>query len=316
MMKALPPAFTWITLGVAGGLDEGNMNCHLLAPLGSTDYISLDAGTLWAGLRVACERGCFSDIKPHDGLTLEGTVMHHHIKAYLITHPYLDHCEGLVVASPNDSKKPIMSLKGVIEDIEEHIFNWRVWPNFADKGVTPLLEQYSYLVLEDGEKKRIPESSMNVETHALAHGEHTDSAAFLIESGGEYLLYMGDTGPDEVEKCTNTEDLLKRIAPLVRENRMHGIFIETSYPDGQPDELLFSHLTPSWVITAFRKLSVMVDAQNPREALQGLKVIITHIKPDLSVRITPREVIEKELHEHNDLGLEFIFAEQGRRYEL
>ncbi|UCH44158.1 MAG: hypothetical protein JSV11_07570, partial [Nitrospiraceae bacterium] len=107
-----------------------------------------------------------------------------------------------------------------------------------------------------------------------------------------------------------------RIAPLIRDNRLQGIFIETSYPDGRPDELLFSHLTPSWVITAFRKLSVMVDAQNPRQALRGLNVIITHIKPDLSARITPREVIEKQLHEQNDLGLELIFAEQGRRYEL
>jgi 3',5'-cyclic-nucleotide phosphodiesterase len=315
-MKTLSPAFTWITLGVAGGLDEGNMNFHLLAPLGTSDYICLDAGTLWAGLRFANERGCFPDIKPREDLTLEGTVMHHHIKAYLITHPYLDHCEGLVIASPNDSRKPIMSLKGVIEDIDEYIFNWRVWPNFAERGVTPVLNQYSYVVLEEGEKRRIPDSSMNVETHPLAHGEHTDSAAFLIESGGAYLLYMGDTGPDEVEKRTSTEDLFKRIAPLIRDNRLQGIFIETSYPDGRPDELLFSHLTPSWVITAFRKLSVMVDAQNPRQALRGLKVIITHIKPDLSARITPREVIEKQLHEQNDLGLELIFAEQGRRYEL
>jgi 3',5'-cyclic-nucleotide phosphodiesterase len=315
-MKTPDSRFTWITLGVEGGLHESNLNAHLLSPSGSSDYICLDAGTLMEGLKVAADNNCFTGIPLQDDLRLEGTILHHNIKAFLITHPYLDHCEGLVIASPNCSTKPLMSLPGVIDDIDRHLFNWRIWPNFGDRGAPPVLNVYRYVSMQAGEKIRIPGTSMNVEAHPLAHGEHTDSAAFLIESDGHYLLYMGDTGPDEIERRTSTEDLWKRIAPLIRDNRMHGIFIEASYTDERPDTQLFSHLTPAWLMTAFRKLSIIVDPQNPAQSLQGLRVIITHIKPDLSALTSPRDIIEKQLHSHNDLGLNFIFARQGRKYEL
>jgi len=312
----MKPHFTWITIGVDGGLNEGNLNAHLIAPIGSTDFACLDAGTLLAGIEVANQKGCFNDIKTIEGLTVEGTVLHHHIKAYLLTHPYLDHVQGLVVASPNDSKKPIMSLKGVIDDIESHLFNWRIWPNFGNRGVKPVLNQYQYLILDQGKKAPIPETSMNVEALPLAHGEHTESAAFLVESSGKYILYMGDTGPDEVEKRTTTEELWNRIAPLIREDRVHAISIETSYVDERPDDLLFSHLTPSWLMKAFRKLASIVDQENPRDSLRGLKVLITHIKPDVKSEVIPREIIQKQLQSHNDLGLDLLFIEQGKRYEF
>jgi 3',5'-cyclic-nucleotide phosphodiesterase len=103
-MENLLPKFTWITLGVEGGLDESSLSAHLVAPFGSTGYIFLDAGTMLAGLKAAARNGCFDDIRLNDGsnLSVEGTVLHKHIKAYLITHPYLDHVEGLVVISPID----------------------------------------------------------------------------------------------------------------------------------------------------------------------------------------------------------------------
>jgi len=315
-MKTPDSRFTWITLGVEGGLHESNLNAHLLSPSGSNTYICLDAGTLMEGLKVAVKNGCFADIQRRDDLSLEGTVLHHNIKAFLITHPYLDHCEGLVIASPNCVTKPLMSMTGVIDDIDRHLFNWRIWPNFGDRGASPVLNMYRYVPMQAGEKIRIPETFMHAEAHPLAHGGHTDSAAFLIESDGHYVLYMGDTGPDEVERRTSTEDLWKRVAPIIRDNRMHGIFIEASYPDERPDTQLFSHLTPAWLMTAFRKLSVIVDPQTPSQSLKGLRVIITHIKPDLNTRISPREIIERQLHAHNDLGLNFIFARQGIKYEL
>ena len=316
MNTELKPAFTWIPLGVEGGLDESSLSSHLIAPLGSTDYICLDAGTLLAGLKVANRNGCFKDIKPAEGFNIEGTVLHHHIKAYMITHPYLDHVEGLVVVSPNDNQKPIMGLSDVIDDIENHLFNWHVWPNFGDRGASPAMGQYRYAELQAGLKTEVPGTLMSIEAHPLSHGAHTDSTAFLVESNEKYVLYMGDTGPDEIEKSTTTEDLWRRITPLIKEDRLHGIFIETSYVDERPDDQLFSHLTPAWLMKAFRKLAVMTDPQDPENSLQGLKIIITHIKPDFSSTITMRETIEKQLHKHNNLGLELIFAEQGKRYKL
>jgi 3',5'-cyclic-nucleotide phosphodiesterase len=156
---------------------------------------------------------------------------------------------------------------------------------------------------------------MSVEAYPLAHGE-TDSTAFLIESKGSYILYMGDTGPDEVEKRSTTQALWSRVAPLIKTKCLRGIFIEASYPDDRPDNLLFSHLTPAWLMHAFRQLAALVDAEHPQEALRDLTVIITHIKPDLSAGIDPREVVKRQLHEHNTLGLRLVFAQQGKRYQL
>jgi 3',5'-cyclic-nucleotide phosphodiesterase len=127
---------------------------------------------------------------------------------------------------------------------------------------------------------------------------------------------MGDTGPDDVEKRSTTLDLWERIAPLIKSQSLHGIFIEASYPDERPDDQLFSHLTPKWLMHAFHQLALLVDEQTPLEALSGLNVIITHIKPDLRADIDIRKKIIDQLHSHNNLGLNLIFAEQGRRYEL
>lgn len=97
---------------------------------------------------------------------------------------------------------------------------------------------------------------------------------------------------------------------------MRGIFIETSYPDERSDSMLFSHLTPTWLMHAFRKLAGLVDSNNPQKALSGLNVIITHIKPDLTSHRTPAEIIREQLLSHNDLGLNLLFAEQGKPMEL
>jgi hypothetical protein len=43
-----PRYFRCIPLGVEGGLIESNLPAYLLAPIGSTDFVCLDAGTLLA----------------------------------------------------------------------------------------------------------------------------------------------------------------------------------------------------------------------------------------------------------------------------
>jgi len=317
-MDNLLPKFTWIPLGVEGGLDESSLSAHLLAPKGSTDFICLDAGTLLAGLKVANNNGCFDgmQLNHEPSLSVEGAILHHHVKAYLISHPYLDHVEGLVVISPSDTPKPIIGIQGVVDDIRDHLFNWHVWPNLCNEGTPPALGTYTYNVLKEKESTPLEGTLMNVEAMPLAHGEFTDSTAFLVGHDGAYVLYMGDTGPDEVEKRPTTERVWKRIAPLIRERRLHAVFIETSYVDERPDDQLFSHLTPRWVMRAFHELAAIVNPKEPEEALKGLNVIVTHIKPDLAAGGKVRGVIIDQLRARNDLSLNIIIAEQGKRYEL
>ena len=66
--------FVSIVLGAAGGLSEDNLTSYLLAPVGDTRFMALDAGTLLSGIRVAINRGSFADIQvpPESSLTLAG----------------------------------------------------------------------------------------------------------------------------------------------------------------------------------------------------------------------------------------------------
>jgi len=317
-VESAPHYFCCIPLGVEGGLIESNLPAYLLAPIGSTDFVCLDAGTILAGLRVARANGCFSDIPMPPDCTdsIEGRVLRHHIKAFLITHTYIDHVAGLVMNSPADSAKPIMALEDTIGGLCRHVFNWVTWPNFAGEGGAQALAKYESVILEPGKSASVPATAMSAEAHPLAHGARVDSAAFIVEANGHHVVYMGDTGPDRLENQPTTRLLWERLVPLVREHRLQGVFIESSFPDGTPDDQLFSHLTPRWVMHAFQQLAEMVDPRGPETALAGLTVVVTHIKPQLTAGEEVRDVVRRQLHERNDLGLRLIIAEQGKPFEL
>jgi len=317
-MENAPRYFRCIPLGVEGGLIESNLSAYLLAPIGSTDFVCLDAGTLLAGLRKARANGCFSDVEmpPGSADSIEGRVLRHHIKAYLLTHSYLDHVSGLIINSPADSAKPIMALEDTIEGLQRHVFNWITWPNFGGEGQPSPLAKYRLVTLKPGERSPIPGTPMGVEAQPLCHGSRSDSASFLVDADGHYVVYMGDTGPDHLEDRPTTRRLWERLVPLIRDDRLRGVFIESSYSDETPEDQLFSHLTPKWIMRAFRQLAGMVDPRRPETALAGLGVVITHIKPHLGVGEQTPDVVRRQLQEQNDLALRFVFAEQGEPLEL
>jgi hypothetical protein len=62
-------------LGAEGGLNESNLPAYLLACCGTSDFICLDAGTLLAGLRIAFQKGAFSEIRlrKDENLSPEGS---------------------------------------------------------------------------------------------------------------------------------------------------------------------------------------------------------------------------------------------------
>lgn len=309
--------FVSIALGTTGGLMEANLSSYLLAPAGSVDFIALDAGTLLTGLRQARIAGNLYDIplSPDSSLRLEGHVLQHHIKAYLISHAHIDHVAGLVINSPDDSAKNIFGLASTIDNIRDHLFNWKIWPNFGDEGEGFHLKKYHYIRLTPTKKYAIENTQMTVIPFELCHSGVT-STAFLIQSNGYYVLYFGDTGPDEAEHCGKLQQVWEYIASLVRDKKLCGIFLESSYPDSRKINQLFGHLTPLWMMKELHRLAELVNPRQPDDALKGLKVIVTHIKPTLQRDMPRQEKIMKQLEELNDLGVNFIFPEQGDRILL
>ena len=106
------------------------------------------------------------------------------------------------------------------------------------------------------------------------------------------------------------------IAPLVQAKKLRAIFLEVSYPDERPDHLLFGHLTPRWLMEELGRLAQVVHPQDPHAALQGLTVVVTHIKPALTQGPSPQERIVQQLQARNTLGVRFIIPSQGSRLEF
>jgi 3',5'-cyclic-nucleotide phosphodiesterase len=307
--------FIAIPLGTKGGLIESDLSSYLLAPAGDTNFIALDAGTLLAGLRQAKQKGSFKgiEISSDSPLSLEGIVMQNHIKAYVISHAHMDHVAGMVMNAPDDTPKPILGLPSTIDTIRDHLFNWKTWPNFADDGKGFQLKKYRYVRLTPGKKQQVQNTAMMVVPYELSHSGGYLSTAFLVESGGKYILYFGDVGPDAIEKSNAMRHVWTAVAPLVRKKKLHGIFLESSFSSNRPDNLLFGHLTPKWMMEELRTLAKLANPDQPEVSLSGLKVVVTHIKPTLNRNDSPEITIMNELSELNDLGIEFILPESGKR---
>ena len=144
---------------------------------------------------------------------------------------------------------------------------------------------------------------MFVKAFPLSHS-NLQSTAFLVSSNDAWMLYLGDTGPDEIEKSHNLHKLWEAVMPLVKSKKLKGILIETSFPNEQPDKTLFGHLTPNWLMKEMDDLASLTDTN----ALKGFNIIITHVKP-------PQGNINKikaQLKAQNKLQLNLIFPEQGK----
>lgn len=289
-------AFKIVPLGVKGGDDESNLSAYLLAPLHSDNYIALDAGTIHAGIQKAIQRGIFK------GSTQE--VLKKQVKGYLISHAHLDHLAGLIINSPADSSKNIYSMPKVLNIIRDKYFTWDAWANFADEGEQPQLKKYTYTPLEEDKSQALEGTEMTVQAYPLSHGAPYQSTAFLVKANDSYILYLGDTGADEIEKSDRLKKLWQKVAPLVNSGQLKAIFLEVSFPNEQPENQLFGHLTPKLFFKELQELQKLTEAA----AFRKLAFIITHRKPP----IYKEQRIKKQLKTANDLNLKLIFPQQGR----
>ena len=215
----------------------------------------------------------------------------------------------MIINSPDDSVKNIYALPFVVDILKEKYFSWKSWANFADAGETPLLKKYHYEVLDTVDEKAIANTSMSVKTFVLSHVNPYQSSAFLVRHNENHVLYLGDTGADTIEHSQRLRQLWQAIAPLVDDKKLKGIFIEVSYPDEQPDKQLFGHLTPRLLMQEMKVLSGFCKNVN---ALEGLPVIITHIKPTGN----NESKIKTQLAGNNPFKLKLIYPQQGKKISL
>jgi cAMP phosphodiesterase len=293
-------AFDVVPLGVKGGIDETNLSAYLVAPINTHDYICLDAGTINAGIEKAIDTKVFT--------VSVSEVLRQYIKGYCISHAHLDHVSGLIINAPADSSKTVYATKKCMEMMEKHYFNGDTWANFGDEGPGFQIKKYHFQTLIPGEETKITNTTMTVKAFPLSHVNPFESTAFLIQNGNDSVLYLGDTGPDSVEKSNDLSALWKTVAPLIQNKQLRGVFIEVSFPNEQPDNSLFGHLTPNHLMKELHKLEEFTG----KGALKNFKIIITHLKPPTKNMVKIKEQLQKQ----NDLGVQLVFPEQGKRFEL
>ncbi len=295
------PAFKIIPLGVKGGSDESNLSSYMVAPFHSDNYICLDAGTLYFGIRQAINKKIFSGNA--------ASILRNNVKGYLISHPHLDHVAGLIINSPDDSSKKIYGLQFCLDVIKSNYFTWKNWANFSNEGDKPTLNKYQYAVLDTGKETAIENTEMTVQSFLLSHSNPYQSTAFLIRNNENYLLYLGDTGADEIEKSNKLFLLWQAVALLIKAKKLKVIFIETSFPDEQPSKQLFGHLTPTLLMNEMSTLSKLTGV----DAMKDFPIVITHIKP---LANDAEEKIKTELIKENLLNLRLVFPKQAEKLEF
>jgi 3',5'-cyclic-nucleotide phosphodiesterase len=208
----------------------------------------------------------------------------------------------MIINSPEDSSKNIYGLPFCLDIIKDKYFSWKSWANFADEGEAPLLKKYHYYPLTPGTPAAIAQTNMSVQAFPLSHSAPYQSTAFLVNHQQQYLLYLGDTGADTIERSDKLRQLWQAVAPLVKARQLKAIFIEVSFPDEQPLKQLFGHLTPALLMQEMKTLASFSGS------LKGLPVVITHIKPSGN----NETAIRRQLAKQNDLQLRLIFPEQGK----
>jgi cAMP phosphodiesterase len=209
----------------------------------------------------------------------------------------------LIINSPEDSAKSIYGTASCLSILQEKHFNWKSWANFGNEGEKPTLNKYTYQTLVPGKETAISNTSLFVSPFLLSHVSPNESTAFLIRNDNDCLLYLGDTGADAIEKSTRLYELWRAIAPLVNNRNLKAIFIEVSFNNEQPENLLFGHLTPKLLMQELEVLSSFCG----KEALKDFPIVITHMKP-----LKDREqIIKKQLAALNSLNVTLVFPEQG-----
>lgn len=303
------PVFELITLGDTGGIQDGNLSAFLLRALAEPNYIALDAGTLVNGINVALSNNAFKDlsIKSDNTLSPTGNIVHHHIKGYLLSHGHLDHVAGLLIASPDDNNKPIYALKSVNQTMSDTYFNWQAWANFTDRGIPPLLNKYQVIDLLPKQTISLKDTQLKVTPFSLSHP--LESTVFVIEYQDNLFVYFGDTGPDEVEKQGKLAVVWEYLAEQMQTKTLRGLVIEVSFDNQRPDNLLFGHLTPKWLMSELTHFHALVD---DKKQFSDMQIIISHIKYSLKNTADPKVEIKQQLAEANQLGFHFVIAKQGQ----
>jgi len=249
------------------------------------------------------------------------------INNFLISHPHLDHINGLIINSAGlhyNSSKSVYGLKETTTALEKYIFNDIIWPNLLSD------ENGSFLKLVEI-KPEIPiqlNFAFEMIPFELNHGKKHDnktqykSTSFLIKdiTTNQHILIFGDVEADKNSQSPKNYLIWSKISDLIIRRNLKTLLIECSTPNLPAKEPRFGHLTPDSLFEELITLGkIITDKQGTDKLpLDGVNILITHVKERRSGN-EPRRVILNELNELNGkhkLGCHFSILLSGLTYTV
>lgn len=184
-----------------------------------------------------------------------------------LTHTHLDHIAALplmvdTVADRRQKPLIIYATAAALTILRNHIFNWAIWPDFAE---VPNTEQpfIRYQTIETGEPV-----FLDGRTITALPVEHTVPAVgYRVDSGKGSLVFSGDTGP-----CNDFWRAVNRV------DNLRHLIIECAFSNREERLAVVSrHLCPAMLERELQKLERDCD------------IYITHLKPG-QIELTMEEI--------------------------
>ncbi len=220
-------------LGCSGGVGPGLRTTSLLVD----DEILIDAGT---GV---------------GDLTLKQQAR---IRQIFLTHSHLDHVCGLAFMADNlfdliDRPVEVWSTAETLSAIKEHIFNWKIWPDFSKLPD----EKNPLVVFSTLQPGRSLESGDHYKVTAFKVQHTVPAVGYSVETGHGTFVFSGDTYAND-----NLWNYLNSLS------RLDKLMIEVAFPNEENDLAETSrHFTPALLGRELHKLRHKPE------------ILLTHHKP-------------------------------------
>lgn len=188
--------------------------------------------------RVAIDAGCLS--------ISSSEVQKRQIRDVVLTHAHIDHVAGLPLFIDDlfsELKTPVRvhSSEKIINVLRKHIFNWEVYPDFAEleNSHGPVLE---YKIFDSN---RIVEIG-DLRIRAIPVNHKVPSFGFVISAGNTIIAMTGDTA--EMDEFWTEINSTKGIS---------AVFVECAFPN-ELEELaqVSHHFTPTRLGKELQKLKI------------------------------------------------------------
>lgn len=179
-----------------------------------------------------------------------------------LTHAHLDHILALpllidAVAGRRDRPVLVYGVPDVIGALQQHIFNWSIWPDFSrlPDEANPCVR---FVPIEIGNEVCLGERKIT----PLPVAHTVPAVGYQLDSGRGSLVFSGDTGP-----CEAFWQAVRGIANL------RYLLVECAFSNQGCDlAALSKHLCPRLL------------AQELRHLEGSYELFITHLKPGESER--------------------------------